>query len=319
MKKFRLSLLCGVLILCAGAFSAQTTSAEESTHGLGESLPQCSQELATHGWMALPDGFKCITSKGAIWQKHYAAGRLLGWKGPDGNTWFIGGGTMSSQSFDAALDDCEKTKQLKYRLPDKVDFDRAEANGIRELIVDGDMGIYWSASYVDNGPDHAVFDGRTGKWESTLVPEQKNHFCVLPGNPAPQDSLPYCHDLTLNRRKVGTQCQSSSYDGFQIVAWTKSATAWQGPDGLTWRYVDSHRVEKPEAIKICGAAGGRLATQIEYLRASDTRLDEFLYDYLNNGCPGDCDKSDVESETWFQETEYDDQTPAMLGHVLCVR
>ena len=93
---------------------------------------------------AVAAGFKCRTSKGAIYERVTRNHFGEPWKGPDGLIWSDHVGYRSQQN---AVDLC---KILGGTLPTRADFERGEANGFREVVPNMKDRWFWSSSVYPN-------------------------------------------------------------------------------------------------------------------------------------------------------------------------
>lgn len=97
-------------------------------------------------------GFKCRTSKDAIFERVARDGFGEAWKGPDGLVWSDYQGNSSQYGATKA---CEK---LGGALPSRADFARGESRGIREVLPGWKSRYFWSSSvYSSNAVEPGWF------------------------------------------------------------------------------------------------------------------------------------------------------------------
>ena len=102
-------------------------------------------------------GFKCRTSKGAIYERVARDNFGESWKDSDGLIWsdYIG-----SHSQRDAVSSCLR---LSGKLPAPADFKRGEANGFREVLPNMKDRWFWSSSVHPYDSDNAYgFNGYIG-------------------------------------------------------------------------------------------------------------------------------------------------------------
>ena len=102
-------------------------------------------------------GFKCRTSKGAIYERVARDNFGESWKDSDGLIWsdYIG----SHSQYDAV----SSCRRLSGTLPAPADFKRGEANGFREVLPNMKDRWFWSSSVRPNNSYYAYgFDGGSG-------------------------------------------------------------------------------------------------------------------------------------------------------------
>ncbi len=102
-------------------------------------------------------GFKCRTSKGAIYERVARANFGESWKDSDGLIWsdYIG----SHSQYDAV----SLCQRLSGTLPARADFERGEANGFREVLPNMKDRWFWSSSVRPNYSAYAYdFNGDIG-------------------------------------------------------------------------------------------------------------------------------------------------------------
>ena len=119
-------------------------------------LASCADSVAS--LPKAPEGFKCKTSAGAIFTR--VAQNQFGeaWKGPDGTVW----GATINGSFkeDEAVDQCTNSSGS---LPtQESNFERGEANGIREVLPGLKGQIFWSSTQGPGGDDYSFADYNGG-------------------------------------------------------------------------------------------------------------------------------------------------------------
>lgn len=106
-------------------------------------------------------GFRCRTSKGAIYERVARDNFGEAWKGPDGLIW---GDLVAEYTQQAAAAACT---DLGGELPSCDDFARGEANGFREVLPHMKGYWYWSSSHepTPSITFHACyFGGTTGSF-----------------------------------------------------------------------------------------------------------------------------------------------------------
>lgn len=102
-------------------------------------------------------GFKCRTSKGAIYERVARVNFGEAWKGPDG---LIYGDFIGERNQYKAFESC---KNLGGELPSQADFERGEANGFREVLPNMKDRWFWSSSvYSNNHASGCSFNGYDG-------------------------------------------------------------------------------------------------------------------------------------------------------------
>lgn len=102
-------------------------------------------------------GFKCRTSKGAVFERVARDSFGEAWRDPNGLVWSNYVGTYSHH--DAVI----SCKLNGGTLPSRVDFERAEASGFREVLSHMNDHWFWSSSVVSKGCDCAYFfEGKLG-------------------------------------------------------------------------------------------------------------------------------------------------------------
>lgn len=101
-------------------------------------------------------GFKCRTSKGAIFERVARQGFGEAWKGPDGLVWsdFVG----KYSQYDAIM----ACKKLNGTLPSRADFERAEAKGFREILPNMKKWFWSSSAHPTYDFAASVFSSKHG-------------------------------------------------------------------------------------------------------------------------------------------------------------
>lgn len=109
--------------------------------------------------LSAPVGTKCETSKSAIFERVSDDNFGNAWKGPDGLIW--GMSHASSFSQQKAIEIC---KSLGGRLASKSEFERNEANGIREALdYLNNSNAFWTSTIMSPYTLYAfVYDGYVG-------------------------------------------------------------------------------------------------------------------------------------------------------------
>jgi hypothetical protein len=119
-------------------------------------------------------GTKCLTGKGAIFERVKRTGWGEAWKGPDDLIWsdMIGEG-----DFNKAEESCKK---LGGRVPSAKDFSRGDLNGIRELLPKMKGFVYWSSSPHPDLADYAfAFYGSSGDINRYFRNSDNSVRCVV--------------------------------------------------------------------------------------------------------------------------------------------
>lgn len=99
----------------------------------------------------VPVGFRCRTSKGAIFERVARGGFGEAWRDPDGKIWSDEVSESSSQPESAKL--CKKRGGT---LPSRKDFERAHALGFRQVLPHSD-GWYWTSTTFALSGYHKTF------------------------------------------------------------------------------------------------------------------------------------------------------------------
>ncbi|MCM2279067.1 MAG: hypothetical protein NDJ89_13410 [Oligoflexia bacterium] len=104
---------------------------------------------------------KCMTSKGAIFERVSRDHFGEAWKGPDGVIW---SDRVGSDKQPDAMATC---RNLGGELPSKEDFARGEAQGFREVLPQMEKHVFWSSSFLSNSSEIAYFfNGGNGTFNS---------------------------------------------------------------------------------------------------------------------------------------------------------
>jgi hypothetical protein len=153
MKAFTKSLIAAGLIAQLSAFTAQAEQRAKKTE-----TPACSSiNLRT-----AQIGAKCLTFKGALFERVSFNNFGEAWKGPDGLTWSDLLFYMDTQY--NAISTC---KDLGGTLPSRADFERGEINGFRWVLPNMKDHAFWSSSvnpFVSDFADY--FIGNYGSFYS---------------------------------------------------------------------------------------------------------------------------------------------------------
>ena len=142
-------------------------SANDNKPSTESSLKLCSDE--SMNLRTVDIGYKCQTSRGAIYERVAQDKFGEAWQGPDGLIWSdtIGQYTNTGEiSGDIVVDSgaTRGCKNIGGTLPEVADFQRGEFNGFREVLPNmefrGDLYVsYWTASvaHTQYGSDAYVF------------------------------------------------------------------------------------------------------------------------------------------------------------------
>lgn len=136
---------------------------------VGVTVPCSSLDRST----PVPLKTRCVTSKGALYERVSRSYFGEAWKGPDGLVW----GEVVNGNYTSK--DAQSTcSNLGGSLPYKEDYQRAEASGIRELFPRViDLEWFWTAS-IYSQYDDICFSGRTGELDRCNPGLKLNVRCV---------------------------------------------------------------------------------------------------------------------------------------------
>ncbi|OGQ15794.1 MAG: hypothetical protein A3B70_04380 [Deltaproteobacteria bacterium RIFCSPHIGHO2_02_FULL_40_11] len=92
----------------------------------------------------VPIGFKCVTSKGSIFERVLHKNFGEAWKGPDGITW---SNHVGERVQDQAIETCRSVGGV---LPSIIDFQKGVAAGFSEVLPNIQEQLYWASSVHSN-------------------------------------------------------------------------------------------------------------------------------------------------------------------------
>ncbi|MBI2522564.1 MAG: hypothetical protein HYV97_19245 [Bdellovibrio sp.] len=123
----------------------------------------------------VPIGFKCRTSKGAIFERVVSPTLGEVWKGPDSVVWSdqVDTGTQSLAR--------QRCAQRRATLPSCTDFERNEAYGFREVLPSMQIPErwYWSASaHPEHSDGPCIFFGHDGTTHTYSARSIGSILCV---------------------------------------------------------------------------------------------------------------------------------------------